>query len=529
MKWIIPPQKIASLLVVAAFAGMCVAQTSLKKIYPNFAALAITPVNDGNFIVAGGNILADSMVHGFALKINQFGDTLWTKACGRCICRAIAPDNKGNCMIVGVNLILKIGPNGDILLEKQVLQNLYAITATRDGNFIAAGFASDYSALLMKIDGNGETVWEKHYKGNNSHLYLWSVCPAQDSNVIAVGSDLLMSGDSLNPVVKEDFYLLAIKPDGDTIWTKKISSMAGTLCEAKSIMPTTDKCFVAAGMVNTPYNGTLKCLIKFNQEGDTLWSRIFDNGNLNCVSSTQDGNIFAAGISFPGELYASSVKLGQNGDELWQRNLGKGEIYAMAKNKNNDFIVVYNTDQTLHSDIIITTVIDDKYIRQDSLFTLKIPTGNDSLKYRYVLKNGPSDMGISSGGTITWRPGSDSVYIVHINVSINDEFGLNDTCVFNLFVNCPVKLHENGKPIVRSFQKGELIRVAATSSPPYISFSVPISTGTLCMYDMKGRCIEKRTIAKGMAFLNTRLPASVYFASVTDGTRKYFTSFVYSK
>lgn len=126
---------------------------------------AISPAPDGNFIVAGS--YDPYHVDGTCiklLKIDSNGKISWEKGyypgCNNTLFNyayAISPTQDGNYIVAGSTqsnfLFLKITPNGDTLWTKMAgMGAADVIVPTSDGNFIAAGESNGNVTLLSIID-----------------------------------------------------------------------------------------------------------------------------------------------------------------------------------------------------------------------------------------------------------------------------------------------------------------------------------------------------------------------------------------
>jgi hypothetical protein len=194
-------------------------------------AYGITPTTDGNFIIAGFS----------TIKITPNGEMLWTKTFGEM--HAIKPTWDGNFIIAGTdpnrNLnILKIDSKGNTLWTKTIYTDTQgvanAIAPADKGNFIIAAYLStgNRSVCFLKITQDGDILWTKRYGENSYYDVVSAISPTRDGNFIAVGYAM------------ESEYILKIKPDGDTLWTKTIKQDDRY---AYGIAPTNDGRFIIAG------------------------------------------------------------------------------------------------------------------------------------------------------------------------------------------------------------------------------------------------------------------------------------------
>ena len=136
----------------------------------------------------------------YIIKVDEFGDTLWTKTYG------YSADEWGS----------------DIC---QIQDNEYMVIG---GGYMQGG---DDDLLILRIDSLGDTLWTKKYGGTNSESGA-SICRLPDTTfVIAAGTYSFGAGSN-------DIWLLKINGDGDTLWT---SVFGGTLWDhARRVRYTTD-------------------------------------------------------------------------------------------------------------------------------------------------------------------------------------------------------------------------------------------------------------------------------------------------
>src|SRR5205085_3578427 len=127
-----------------------------------------------------GNI--DNPSFSILIRLNSFGDTLWTK--------------------------------GYQSLTGKVVQQ------TSDGGFIIAGAISLPSsqlddAYLLKTDSMGEVLWKKTYGYYNKDEMAESLVLTTDSGIIFTGTTEGPSASSKN------IWVIKTNNVGDTVWTKE--------------------------------------------------------------------------------------------------------------------------------------------------------------------------------------------------------------------------------------------------------------------------------------------------------------------
>ena len=167
-------------------------------------------------------------------RTNMNGDTVWTKTfagSGREFSFSIAHASNGDLLIAGTTesfgagesdaLIIRVEGDGDFVwtktyggLEKECF---YDIKPTDDGCFIAVGYTesfanNDYSAWLVKIDANGDTLWTKTF-GDNFDERAYSVLQTSDGGFV-------FTGLQHKSVWDDDLWIVKTDENGNFLWSK---------------------------------------------------------------------------------------------------------------------------------------------------------------------------------------------------------------------------------------------------------------------------------------------------------------------
>ncbi|WP_412850604.1 T9SS type A sorting domain-containing protein [Chryseobacterium sp. PMSZPI] len=221
----------------------------------------------------------------------------------------------------------------------------------------ATGQNNGYDFHLVKLNQQGEQVWEKYFSGQN-HDYLSATVTTQDGGFLLAGSSY--SGKELDK--KEDskggsdIWLIRINEFGDELWQKTLGTSADE--EARAVIQTTDQGFFVAGNVqNSPkgYGSKDVLIIRLDKDGKELSQLIFGGKNLDEVEKmipTKDGGALLGIYSRSnsggtkktenfGEGDYLVVKLDKNGKVEWEKNFGgKGDdhIRTLALTSNGYII-----------------------------------------------------------------------------------------------------------------------------------------------------------------------------------------------
>jgi hypothetical protein len=141
----------------------------------------------------------------------------------------------------------------------------------------------------MKTDENGDTLWGKKFGSPTVHEKGLSVQQTTDGGFIISGFSVAYSGDT------SDVFLLKTNNDGRTKWTKTYSRNKYNI--GNSVQQTTDGGYIIAGGSFGPGSPSGLYLIKTDENGDTLWTRVYENcsNSGNSVQQTSDGGYIITG------------------------------------------------------------------------------------------------------------------------------------------------------------------------------------------------------------------------------------------
>ena len=205
-------------------------------------AYSIVETEDKGFLLTGycSKIVGLNHYNGsFLLKINQYGDSLWT------YCDQVANYSVGNSaietngayyMFTGYSadkdgneslFVIKTTTFGDTLWYRTFggsdRESGNMIKNTSDGGFIVIGETNsygngDFDYWLLKFDSNGDTVWTKCFGSSGEERGI-AVCQTPDEGYMLVGRSNFYGrgGDEL--------WIVRTNSLGDTLWTKAVGDI----------------------------------------------------------------------------------------------------------------------------------------------------------------------------------------------------------------------------------------------------------------------------------------------------------------
>lgn len=220
--------------------------TTVHRHNPNYhregVGRDIDVLSDGNYIVAGLSYLSDNNsgpTHGELIKINDFGDTLWTKR------YLFQDDTRYN----------------------SVVENSF-------GNFVSVGSVYENignsncgNIIISETDNSGNLLWVKIYEGDVCGSEAYSVENTSDGGYIICGTKRLVNNEDV-------LWLLKTNNQGDTLWTKTFGNPYGFGFAAKQL-PNQGYIILGAAWQNS-FSASMM-LIKTNSFGNITSTTNFAN------------------------------------------------------------------------------------------------------------------------------------------------------------------------------------------------------------------------------------------------------------
>ncbi|MEY8762024.1 T9SS C-terminal target domain-containing protein, partial [Chryseobacterium sp. MD-1] len=144
---------------------------------------------------------------------------------------------------------------------------LSQVTTTIDQQYLITGSSIQASKLstdnkqnngydfhLVKLNQQGEQVWEKYFSGKN-HDFLSATVATQEGGFLLAGTSYSGKGLDKKEDSKggSDIWLLRINEFGDELWQKTLGGSSDE--EARSVIQTTDLGFFVTGNVQNAAKG----------------------------------------------------------------------------------------------------------------------------------------------------------------------------------------------------------------------------------------------------------------------------------
>jgi len=193
--------------------------------------------------------------------------------------------------------VFKIDQKGLIVWSKtyQKDSRAYDIQETSDGGYIVAGYikGSGFDFWVTKLDGKGNATWSKSFGANNNEI----ACSVQET----LEGDFVVAGkkESWGYPLYYNIWVVKLDSEGNKIWDKEMFGETSDE-EAHSILATTDGNYVLVGYTKPFGSGSDWDVLvtKLNAEGEVILTKTFggsDDDRAYSVQETPEGGYIIAG------------------------------------------------------------------------------------------------------------------------------------------------------------------------------------------------------------------------------------------
>jgi len=329
---------------------------------------------DGGFLITGiynyGNYNDI-----YLIRTNSVGDTLWTKKYG--------------------------GTSWD---------NGFSIVPTFDDNFMIggrkfySGSATSGDAYLLKVNSNGDFIWESNY-GSSQKDGCNSIIQTSDSGYVFTGQ-----------YNYNDIWVLKTDSSGVQQWSRTYGAGGGN-----DILETPDHNYLVTGIIGNPNNMYIAKLNSIN--GDTIWTRILGGNQMDrgySICNSYNGGFIIVGFteSFgAGGFDVYLAELNSEGDTI------STKTYGLTGNESG-----YSICQTPDSCYLIAASTNSIGAGSNDVYLIKLDANLDTLwteTYGGANNDYPQEI----------MCGSDSNYVV---IGTTESFGnSNDVYFLKIEDNSP--------------------------------------------------------------------------------------------
>lgn len=248
---------------------------------------------------------------------------------------------------------MQLYPFGEYSIGKSIIE-------VSSGHLVVAGYFDDRSAgsanmeiVLVKTNLDGDTLWTKQISTGTDYDDAEKLIELSD------GSFFLVGRTSNNTIGKSDLLFIKLNSDGDTIKTWTYGGAEWDFSE--DIIESKDGFLYASTRIQDTSGRYDLLLFKMELSGDTIWTKKYNlNGSINpvCITETLDGDLtIAGGLYRPeiGDRDLCVLKLNNEGEVIWSYTSGhSGEDFAHSSMITEDgglIAVGYRFDPTFNHTI----------------------------------------------------------------------------------------------------------------------------------------------------------------------------------
>ena len=252
----------------------------------------VIPNADSGYLVAGVIQKTSNSDHDiYLVRINDSGDTLWTKS-------------------LGANRIDQYDTVNDAA---------YGVIAAPGGGYFLTGSLNGYSqyggkVFLMKVSAKGDSLWTKTYTTGIGY----SLTLTHQNGVI---DGIAISG-SLQEGSSQDIFLIKTDLDGKRLWSKTFGGSG--MENGASMVETSDGGFAIAGTTNSKGFGNQDVyLIHTNSLGESPWEKTYgaagDDQGFGLVEMPNNGGYCITGLSNSGGSFIYLSRTSSDGTKIWEK------------------------------------------------------------------------------------------------------------------------------------------------------------------------------------------------------------------
>jgi putative intracellular protease/amidase len=275
-----------------------------------------TEAEDGYLIVGYTSSFGSGSKDVYLLKIGKLGKVIWEKTCGGPgwdVGKSIAVSENNEYFICGFThsfgegeediYVIKVDSGGNEIWSKtfggERLEMGNTIRTSGDGNFVIGATSGTFAGgntdfYLLKIDADGNKIWDKAYQGESATGHGFDWC---NSVELSSGGGYILTGYSdCNWLM--DAYIQIVDSLGNDIWHKSVGP--GFYHFANVNVETNSGQFVMCGATRSVDGNSDIYLVKLSADGKIEQQKNIagpghEYGRDICL--TRDGNVALVGYT----------------------------------------------------------------------------------------------------------------------------------------------------------------------------------------------------------------------------------------
>lgn len=283
------------------------------------------------------------------IKYNANGDSNWVRRYNKCYSElgcdnggfTVDLDNSGNVYVGGTRSLIIYSSNGDTAWVRDSIRIVKLIVYNNQFLYIAgisrSGGMNSY--ITYKYDLNGNMIWYRLYKVGSTNEPNDIVTDMQ-GNIIVTGRS-----NTLPPNINYDYITIKYNPNGDSLWTRRYDGGApmGFDFGYGVAVDSFDNVYVTG---RSDINSVSRYVtIKYDPVGNVIWSAQHNNNGSYAtdIAIDRSGNVIVTGNTCSAGCY-TTVKYTSSGIFIWAKSYQQTTSFVSIINSvlldNNDNIYV---------------------------------------------------------------------------------------------------------------------------------------------------------------------------------------------
>ncbi len=197
--------------------------------------------------------------------------------------------------------------------------------ASESNDFDISNARGSYDFWILKISEEGQMIWERSYGGSGVDI-AYDISLTNDGAYVVAGHSFSSDNDISNPIGESDVWMIKIDKQGELMWEKSIGGTASEL--ARSIQPASRGGYIISGNSKSidgdsseNFGENDMWVLRTDDNGQVLWQQSFggqgldfafdavENPNKSVVLIGESGSLDMAGISHKGNTDLVVVKI----------------------------------------------------------------------------------------------------------------------------------------------------------------------------------------------------------------------------
>lgn len=203
-----------------------------------------------------------------------------------------------------------------------------------DGGFIVGGYSQNFSDFgLIRLDSEGEILWQRTYGGNGNERYISEIEILPDGGFAFAGGTASFWSTS-----QHEGWVFRTNADGTIQWQKRIGSehTSGTKMsdEFRSIKYNQNGFFWISGKIGWSSFPNNSWILKLDELGNILFEKSFDGGSdISRITQLSNGQIV---------LHSNNYLrlLDQNSNIIWAKTFSTQYIETVRETHDGNLLIL---------------------------------------------------------------------------------------------------------------------------------------------------------------------------------------------